>query len=308
MAAIVGRCDRTAATRGPIRRAGSPRGPPSLPPRSWRRGRGRPPANAARTSASRSTKIPEARSLPPGRSSSCSAGASGTRIPAIRLASTTSISRVRARQAPSANAKAPGDSVATRIGEGGLDRDRIGVDAQGRRRAELQRRDRQDAGAAADVEDAPTRDQAAVREAFQRGQAETRRRVQPGPEGHAGIESQHDVVGLAPMASPGGPDHEPAADPQDGEVGLPRLGPVSLVDEPGPQLADRAEPERPEVSERFRHAGGGSLRGRPVAGRAGRPAPSPAGSGPRARRGPRRRARRRAPRTFRPGPHDPGSR
>ena len=124
--------------------------------------------------------------------------------------------------------------------------------------------DRQDARAAADVEDPWRRSTpAVVGERLERGQAQAGRRVEPGPEGHARVEREDDVVGLAPMAAPRRTDHEPPADAQDREVRLPGLGPVLLVDDPGPQLADGPQPERLEVAERFGDLGGGGLgRGR----------------------------------------------
>ena len=116
------------------------------------------------------------------------------------------------------------------------------------RRPELHRGDREDPRAAADVEDAGAGQLAAIRERLERRQAQPGRRVQAGPERHPRIEREDDVVRRAPMAPPGRPDDEPPADPQDREVGLPGLGPVGLVDEPGPQLADRPQPERLEVA------------------------------------------------------------
>ena len=81
-------------------------------------------------------------------------------------------------------------------------------------------------------------------------QAEPRRGVEPRPEGHPGIHRDHHVAGLAAVAPPGGPDHDPPPDPQDREVALPGLGPVRLVDDLRPQLADLAQPEGLEVAER----------------------------------------------------------
>ena len=121
-------------------------------------------------------RSPTPASVPPGRSSSRSSGARGTRTPAIRLASTTSNPGAAARQAPSPRPKPPDDPVAAGVGERRLDRDRVGVDAERRRRTELQRGDRQDARAAADVEDAPARHDAAIRERLERRQAEAGRR------------------------------------------------------------------------------------------------------------------------------------
>ena len=144
-----------------------------------------------------------------------------------------------------------------------------------------------------DVEDAGAGEHARGRRAPRRRQAEPGRRVEAGPEGHARVEREDDVVGLAAVAPPGRPDDEPPADPQDREVRLPGLGPVRLVDEPRPELADRPQPERLEVAERLGDLGDGPVRGRAVARRAGRPGRSPAASGRPGRRDPRRPGRSR---------------
>ncbi len=79
--------------------------------------------------------------------------------------------------------------------------------------------------------------------------------MQPRPERHARVEGEDHIVGRATVTPPRRPDDEPPADPQDREVRLPGLGPVSLVDEPGLQVADRAQPERLQVAERLGHLG-----------------------------------------------------
>ncbi len=93
--------------------------------------------------------------------------------------------------------------------------------------------------------------------------------MEPGPEGHPGIEREDDVAGRPAMAPPGRSDHEPASDPEDGEVRLPGVGPVLLVDDPGLERTDRAQPEGGEMAERglgSRHAlpGRGRVAGRQV--------------------------------------------
>ena len=59
------------------------------------------------------------------------------------------------------------------------------------------------------------------------------------------------------MPPPRRTDDEAATDAHHREVRLPCLGPVLLVHDPGPQLADGPKPERLEVAERF----GGRRRG-----------------------------------------------
>ena len=57
--------------------------------------------------------------------------------------------------------------------------------------------------------DAAADQHAALRERLERREAEPRRRVEAGPEGHARVEGEDDVVGLAPMPSPRRPDDDP---------------------------------------------------------------------------------------------------
>ena len=75
--------------------------------------------------------------------------------------------------------------------------------------------------------------------------------MEPRPERHPGIEVDHDLVAGSAVAPPARLDDEPAPEVQDVEVLLPRLGPVGLVDDAGPQLADRPQAERLEVAERL---------------------------------------------------------
>ena len=82
----------------------------------------------------------------------------------------------------------------------------------------------------------------------------------PVPKAMPGIHGDHDVVGRASMATPGRPDDQPPADAQHREVRLPGVRPVLLVDDPRPQVADGAQPERLQVTERLGHLRGGRLR------------------------------------------------
>ena len=76
------------------------------------------------------------------------------------------------------------------LARGRLDRDRVGVDAEDRAAPKLGRGDRQDPGAAADVEHARAVEQAVVGQRLERREAEPRRRVEAGPEGHARVEGE----------------------------------------------------------------------------------------------------------------------
>ncbi len=131
--------------------------------------------------------------------------------------------------------------------------------------AQLEGGDGQDPRAAPDIEDARVGEDAAVGQLLDPGQAQPRRRVQPGPERHPRVEGQDDVVGRAPVAPPGRSDDQPPADAHDREVGLPGVGPVGLLDDPRPELADRPQPERLEMAERLGDLGHGAIGGGPVA-------------------------------------------
>ena len=93
--------------------------------------------------------------------------------------------------------------------------------------------------------------------------------MQAGPERHARIEGEDDVVGLAPVASPRRADDDPPADAQDREVRLPGIGPVGLLHDARLEFADRPQAERLEVTQVARDVGDGRL---------GRRAGSPAGT------------------------------
>ncbi len=90
---------------------------------------------------------------------------------------------------------------------------------------------------------------------FERGEAEPRRGVQPGPECHPRVEGEDHVPLGGAMPSPGRADHQSPANPEDGEVLLPCVGPVGFLDEPRADLPDRAEIEDLEMPERGRHLG-----------------------------------------------------
>ena len=227
----------------------------------------------------------------------------------MRLARTTSKAGSPLGRLPVAGAQAARERVAPGVGRGRLDGDRVGVHAERRRGAELERGDGQDPRAAADVEDArvgrgrrgrpPPR--AAARHSRVVGWS-------PVPNAIPGSSARTTSSGRASVASPGRPDDEPPADAHDREVRLPGVGPVGLVDEPRPQLADRPQPERLEMAERRRRPRpprGPRRPGREPGGRRGR---WPAGSDRAGRPDPRRPARTRARPTSRPAPPGRGSR
>ena len=129
-----------------------------------------------------------------------------------RGAITRSISRATFRTAVSA----AGSSSAVRVGEPGLDLDPVGRRVCDRRLdgqrvvverehgpvPDLRGRDREDAGAAADVEEAP------ARLGEQELEAEARRRVRPGAERAAGVDHDRDRAGVGLL--PGRADPERA--------------------------------------------------------------------------------------------------
>ena len=152
-----------------------------------------------------------------------------------------------------------------RVGCRRLDRDRVRVDADGARGSQLEGGDGQDPRPAPDIEDARAGEDPAIGELLDPGQAQPRRRMQPGPERHPRVEREDDVAGLAPVASPGRSDDQPPSDAHDREVGLPGIGPVGLLDDPRPQLADRSQPERLEMAERLGDLCHGPVGSGPVA-------------------------------------------
>ena len=173
--------------------------------------------------------------------------------------------RFAGRQAPLADAQSSGEPVAPGVGRGRLDGDRVGVDAERGRGAQLERGDGQDPRAAADVEDAGVRHAAPIGHRLERGEAQPGRRMEPGPERHPRIEREDDIVGGASMAAPRRPDDQSPADAHDREVRLPGVGPVGLLDDPRPELPDRAEPERLEMAERLGDLGHRAIGRDPVA-------------------------------------------
>ena len=89
----------------------------------------------------------------------------------------------------------------------------------------------------------------------------------PVPNAIPGSSARTTSSGCAPVPAPGRPDDDPPPDAQDREVRLPGLGPVGLVDDARPELADRPQPERLEVAERLGDLGDGALGGGGIAGR-----------------------------------------
>ena len=62
------------------------------------------------------------------------------------------------------------------------------------------------------------------------------------------------------VPAPGRADDEPAPDPHDADVALPRVRPVGLEHDPDLDLADRPQPEGLEVAEVLAHAADGLAR------------------------------------------------
>ena len=103
--------------------------------------------------------------------------------------------RLAAREAPEARPKPAGEPVAPGVGDRRLDGDRIRVDPERCGRPEPEGGDGQDPRAAPDVEDARAGEPAPVRERLRAREAQARRRMQAGPEGHPRIEREDDVAG-----------------------------------------------------------------------------------------------------------------
>ncbi len=158
---------------------------------------------------------------------------------AMRFASTTSNGPSPLGTLPSRARIMRREAVAARVGGARLDRDRVDVDREHLGRAEPRGGDRQDPRAGAHVQHArrprsrplPAPITPAVGQPLQGRQAQPRRRMEPRPERHPGVEGEHHVARPAPMTPPGGPDDDPPPDPQHREVRLPGLRPVGLVDD-----------------------------------------------------------------------------
>ena len=214
--------------------------------------------------------------------------------------------RLPTRQAPVPGIDPPTEAVPPRVGQRGLDRDRVGVEPERAVRPELERGDGEDARPTADVEHARAPQTAVGRPAARAppgtaGSSDGARSRRPCPGSSARTTSS----GRARWRRQVGPDDQPPADAQDREMRLPGLGPVGFVDDAGPQLADRAQPERLQVAEAASTSCAAASASAPVAHRARSRGRSPAGPGRPARRGPRRRDRtlaRRSSRRSRPGP------
>ena len=194
----------------------------------------------------------------------------------MRLARTTSKAGSPVGRLPSRTRSRRASRVAPGVGRGRLDGDRVGVDAERGRGAQLERGDGQDPRAAADVEDARVRHAAPIGHRLERGEAQPGRRMEPGPERHPRIEREDDIVGRASMAAPRRPDDQSPADAHDREVRLPGVGPVGLLDDPRPELPDRPQSERLQMAERLgdlghRAIGRGPVARRQVGAHGGRP-------------------------------------
>ena len=164
-----------------------------------------------------------------------------------------------AREAADPGADPADEAVTARIRQRRFDGDRIGVDPEGIGCPELHGRDRQDPRAAADIEHARALDAAVIDDRFEGRQAQSGRRVEAGPERHPRIQREHHIFGVAAVTPPRRADDEASAYAQHGEVGLPGLGPVLLVDDTGAQLADGPQPECLEVPEGLRGRRRGGL-------------------------------------------------
>ena len=225
-------------------------------PVALRRGARRPsrPAasKAARTSASRSMKIPDATRMPPGRSSSRSAAGqrheharrSGSRATTSKAGSPLGRLPTRARGSAARCRCGVAFAAVASIG------DRVGVDADARAAPS------RIAAIARIPEPHPTSRTRAPASAS-RGRRPPRARRGRAASSGAGRSrtpcpgrARGRLVGGGLVAAPRRADDQPAADPQHREVRLPGIGPVGLVDDPRPQLADRPQPERLQVAER----------------------------------------------------------
>ena len=266
-------------------------------------------SKAARTSASRSMKMPDATSAPPGPELVAQGRRERHEDAGDEVREDDVERRLAGREAAVARADPTGEVVPAGIRVRGLDRDRVRVDAERRRGAQADRGDRQDARCR-------SRRRGRAHRRGRRGPPATSRPARhsrvvgcrPVPKAIPGSSASTTSSGAALVAPPRRPDDDPPPDPQHREVRLPGVGPVGLVDEPRPDLADRPQPERLEVAQRLGRLGDAALGGRRVAGReVGADGRRPR-SGRCARRAPRRRARRPARRPRRPARRGRGSR
>ena len=252
--------------------------------------------------------MPDARSAPPSASSVRSIGASGTSTPAMRLARTTPKAGSPLGSEPSRAATRPPIVVPGSVRARRLDRDRVGVDADG-----LGRRPA-----------APPRATGSRSRSPRRGRAG--RRPRPGPRAARGPRDtaawsgagpcrrpcpdrgpprRHRGVARAPATSAGSRSAArrgaPGSAPSTPRPSRPRGRPASsarrsaAVRTPGDGRAPRSPPRSPAPT-------------RPRQPRGDTPGRSPAASRRRERRAPRRSARTPAPRSSRPAPPAPGSR
>ena len=206
-----------------------------------------------RPRASRSTKIPDARSVPPGRSSATSASASVDEHRRDQVGEDDVERPVAAGDAPLAgrDPRARAGSAArsrgvasTAIGSTSTREDLAGAQQRGG--------DRQDPGAAARRRGPGRRRASSAPRPPSASSAARHSRVvgwSPVPKAIPGSSASTTSSGCAAMPPPCRPDHDPPADPQHREVRLPGVRPVGLVDDARRQLADRPQPEGLEMAE-----------------------------------------------------------
>ena len=181
-----------------LRPAGRPRARPSRPraerPTTLEAGR----LEAARTSASRSTKMPDATQRAAGRSSSRRCRRERRR--AARRSGWPARHRTAPRRSGGSR-RAHGSGARARLRRALAIVASMAIGSMSTPSArvapEPHRGDRQDPRAAADVEHAARPAARRSASGLERREAQPGRRVEPGPEGHPGIERDDDVVGRA---------------------------------------------------------------------------------------------------------------
>ena len=237
--------------RGKVTRpAAQPRGPPNRSPGPDRRCAGRPPRRLVGPRAHGRRRCPT-----PGAGRRCplsrrrdgapraSSEARSTRRPATRLARTRSKGRRRSGRLPCAPSIAMplrrAFSMVASTAMGSVSMARMGAapssPAVTARMPEPEPTSRTEAPSTS----------ALVRPALEAREAEPRRGVEAGAEGHARVERDDDVIPRGLVLPPGRPDDDAAADAQDGEVLLPRLRPVLLVDVATCEIADGTQARTP---------------------------------------------------------------